>query len=144
MGRHLLMTTTAWPITGYCSGPKTFMQCSIYLNTFRENSIKIDWWFLHMQTTFTFLHLLINFQIYCSTEPVPDLCKDVDPENPLCQVLGRYSLRLDSQPGVLPRFNYIQPKVRAKLIFGKANPTQEGMFENCPSVAPDYLAPTDC
>ena len=22
--------------------------------------------------------------------------------------------------------------------------SQEGMFENCPSVAPDYLAPTDC
>ena len=28
-----------------------------------------------------------------------------------CQVLGKFSLRLDSQPGVLPRFNYVQPKV---------------------------------
>ena len=44
---------------------------------------------------------------------MPDLCTDVDPENPLCQVLGKYSLRLDSQPGVLPRFNYVQPKVRS-------------------------------
>merc|ERR1712130_669259 len=72
-----------------------------------------------------------NYRLaHYSTAPVPDLCKDVDPENPLCQVLGRFSLRLDSQPGVLPRFNYIEAK--------------EGMFENCPSLAPDYLAPTDC
>ena len=55
------------------------------------------------------------------------MCTQVDPENPLCQVpplppltplllsppqvLGKYSLRLDSQPGVLPRYNYLQPKV---------------------------------
>ena len=39
--------------------------------------------FLHKQITFTFLHLLINFQIYCSTAPVPDLCKEIDPENAL-------------------------------------------------------------
>ena len=30
-----------------------------------------------------------------------DICKD--PENPLCQVTGKYQLRLDSEPGVLPR-----------------------------------------
>merc|ERR1712212_794152 len=72
-----------------------------------------------------------NYRLaHYSTAPVPEICSDVDPENKLCQVLGKFSLRLDSQPGVLPRFNYIQPK--------------EGMFENCPSVAPDYLAPTDC
>ena len=31
--------------------------------------------------------------------------------SPPPQVLGKYSLRLDSQPGVLPRYNYVQPKV---------------------------------
>ncbi len=35
-------------------------------------------------------------------------CVEVDPENPLCQVLGKYSLRLDSQPGVPPRYNYVE------------------------------------
>jgi len=46
------------------------------------------------------------------------------------QVLGSYSLRLDSQPGQLPRYNYLTPK--------------EGMLERCPSQAPDYTAPRDC
>ena len=32
-----------------------------------------------------------------------DICKVSDPENPLCQVTGKYQLRLDSEPGVLPR-----------------------------------------
>ena len=52
-----------------------------------------------------------NNWVYCSTAPAPSLCTEVDPENPLCQVLGRHSLRLDSQPGALPRYNYVQPKV---------------------------------
>jgi len=65
-----------------------------------------------------------------STEPPPSICTDVDPENPLCQILGRYHLRLDTGPGVLPRYNYIQP--------------HKDMFEKCPSLAPEYLAPTQC
>jgi len=65
-----------------------------------------------------------------SSAPPPTMCSDVDPENPLCQVLGSYSLRLDSQPGQLPRYNYLTPK--------------EGMLERCPSQAPDYTAPRDC
>ena len=65
-----------------------------------------------------------------STDPPPAFCSNVDPENPLCQLLGHYQLRLDSQPGVLPRFNYIEAKPH--------------ILENCPSKAPDYLAPTDC
>ena len=59
----------------------------------------------------TFLHFSKNNRVSCSTAPAPDLCTEVDPENPLCQVLGRHSLRLDSQPGALPRYNYVQPKV---------------------------------
>ena len=35
--------------------------------------------------------------------PPPDLCLAADPSNPLCQLTGRYQLRLDSQPGVAPR-----------------------------------------
>merc|ERR1712080_441145 len=58
------------------------------------------------------------------------VCEEADPENPLCQVGGSYSLRLDSQPGVLPRYNYVE--------------LQPGILENCPSMAPDYIAPTDC
>jgi len=65
-----------------------------------------------------------------STEPPPAICTEVDPENPLCQVLGKYQLRLDSQPGVLPRYNYVQP--------------QPHILETCPSKAPDYVAPVDC
>ena len=65
-----------------------------------------------------------------TTQPPPDICTQVDPENPLCQVLGKYQLRLDSQPGVLPRYNYVQP--------------QPHILETCPSKAPDYVAPVDC
>ena len=65
-----------------------------------------------------------------TTQPPPDICTQVDPENPLCQVLGKYQLRLDSQPGVLPRYNYVQP--------------QPHILETCPSKAPDYVAPMDC
>ena len=31
------------------------------------------------------------------------VCAAADPDNPLCQLTGRYKLRLDSQPGVAPR-----------------------------------------
>jgi len=65
-----------------------------------------------------------------STQPPPEVCSAVDQDNPLCQVLGKYQLRLDSQPGVLPRYNYVQP--------------QPHLLERCPSKAPDYLAPVDC
>jgi len=70
-----------------------------------------------------------RLQLYSSAPP-PTLCSEVDPENPLCQVLGAHMLRLDSQPGALPRYNYLTP--------------QEGMLERCPSQAPDYSAPRDC
>lgn len=32
-----------------------------------------------------------------------DVCQQADPGNPLCQVSGKYKLRLDSRPGVPPR-----------------------------------------
>lgn len=60
----------------------------------------------------------------------PDVCVQWDPENPLCQVLGKYKLRLDSQPGQLPRYNYVD--------------LHSGFGNNCPALAPDYVAPQDC
>ena len=71
-----------------------------------------------------------KLDIYEDPELRPDMCKEVDPENPTCQLLGPYSLRLDSQPGVLPRYNYV--------------PISDQMFSHCPSMAPDYLAPHEC
>jgi len=71
-----------------------------------------------------------KLNIYQDPELRPDICKEVDPENPNCQLVGKYSLRLDSQPGVLPRYNYVEPA--------------DDIFESCPSMAPDYLAPQDC
>jgi len=63
-----------------------------------------------------------------SNEPKPAFCSEV--ENPLCQLTGKYQLRLDSQPGVPPRYNYV--------------PVSPGLLESCPSKAPNYLAPQDC
>ncbi len=72
-----------------------------------------------------------KLKLYQDPELRPDICKEMDPENPLCQITGRYSLRLDSEPGVLPRYNYI--------------PVDDiGDFGSCPSMAPDYLAPHGC
>ena len=45
--------------------------------------------------------VLLSLKLFkCLTS---DICKVSDPENPLCQVTGKYQLRLDSEPGVLPR-----------------------------------------
>ena len=71
-----------------------------------------------------------RMKIYEENFERPPQCVEVDPENPLCQVLGKYSLRLDSQPGVPPRYNYAD----FHPDFG----------QDCPSLAPDYLAPIDC
>ena len=65
-----------------------------------------------------------------TTSNRPKICKQRDPENPLCQITGDYKLRLDSQPGVLPRYNYVS----LYSDFGS----------QCPSQAPDYLAPSNC
>jgi len=73
---------------------------------------------------------MYKLNIYQDPELRPEFCKKNDPENPNCQVLGKYTLRLDSSPGVLPRYNYV--------------PMVDHMFERCPSMAPDYLAPPDC
>ena len=52
-----------------------------------------------------FIHenFFYRLQIYEKDFQRPDICAQWDPENPLCQILGKYKLRLDSQPGVLPR-----------------------------------------
>ena len=65
-----------------------------------------------------------------TTQNRPEICRQRDPENPLCQVLGDYALRLDSQPGVLPRYNYVS----LYPDFGS----------QCPSQAPNYTAPNFC
>ena len=64
------------------------------------------------------------------TDIRPDECKNADPENPLCQVLGKFKLRLDDRPGMGPRFNY-------KEVY-------EHFGEKCPSQAPDYIHPGEC
>jgi len=71
-----------------------------------------------------------RLNIYQDPRDRPQVCFKSDPSNPNCQVLGRYSLRLDSEPGVLPRYNYV--------------PIVDGMFETCPSQGPDYIAPQNC
>lgn len=71
-----------------------------------------------------------RLKIYEKNFTRPEICIQWDPENPLCQMLGKYQLRLDTQPGQLPRFNYVE------LYSGFAN--------ECPSVAPDYFYPENC
>ena len=40
-----------------------------------------------------------RLKIYEENFERPEVCIEWDPENPLCQVLGKYKLRLDTQPG---------------------------------------------
>ena len=60
----------------------------------------------------------------------PQACVEADPENPLCQLVGDFSLRIDAMPGVLPRYNYVE--------------LHEHFAEHCPSKAPDYVQPDSC
>ena len=53
----------------------------------------------------------------------PDICKEVDPELPYCQVYGRYRLKLHGLGTITPYNN---------------------MFESCPSVPPLYVIPPGC
>ena len=73
---------------------------------------------------------MYRLNIYENDFDLPEDCKKWDPENPLCQVLGKYKLRLDSQPGQLPRYNYVDP--------------YPGFANNCPTIAPDYIYPENC
>ena len=73
---------------------------------------------------------MYRLNIYENDFDLPEDCKKWDPENPLCQVLGKYNLRLDSQPGQLPRYNYVDP--------------YPGFANNCPTIAPDYIYPENC
>ena len=56
--------------------------------------------------------------------------ENIDPENPLCQVLGKFKLRLDDRPGTRPRFNQME--------------VYECFGENCPSQAPEYAHQEEC
>jgi len=53
----------------------------------------------------------------------PEICKTVDPHNPLCQMMGDYSMILD-------KWNSIEPHAH--------------MMETCPSQGPDYKRPPSC
>eukprot|EP01084_Bolivina_argentea_P006551 12433_1 len=57
------------------------------------------------------------------TNERPNICKEADPNNPLCQLMGEYSL-------ILEKWNTITP--------------HKHMAETCPSEAPDYNRPPDC
>eukprot|EP00483_Globobulimina_turgida_P007733 UN07748 len=52
----------------------------------------------------------------------PSICKEADPNNPLCQLMGTYSVVLD-------KWNTIEPHAH--------------MAETCPSHPPNYERPTD-
>ena len=53
----------------------------------------------------------------------PDICKTADPDNPLCQMMGDYSLILDKWNTIVPH---------------------KHMMEKCPSIPPDYKRPANC
>ena len=80
----------------------------------------------------TGIHDLYRLDIYDKNtkQNRPEICKQRDPDNPLCQVLGKYSLRLDSQPGIPPLFNYL--------------PVYPNFAANCPTRPPEYKTPPDC
>jgi len=71
-----------------------------------------------------------RLNIYEDNFERPEVCSKWDPDNPLCQVLGKYQLRLDSQPGILPRYNYAK--------------TYPGFGNACPAQAPEYIYPEGC
>jgi len=53
-----------------------------------------------------------------------------DPENPICQLLGDYTLRLDVGPGPEVHYNKVQ--------------ISSHMCEHCPSQNPTYHQEDDC
>ena len=78
-------------------------QCAVDFD-FSRVLWKINKWiFCCLKTLFFYKNFFYRLQIYEKDFQRPDICAQWDPENPLCQILGKYKLRLDSQPGVLPR-----------------------------------------
>ena len=57
------------------------------------------------------------------TQDRPEICKEADPNNPFCQLMGKYTL-------ILEKWNTIVPHAH--------------MAETCPSEAPDYNRPPNC
>jgi len=53
----------------------------------------------------------------------PAVCQNADPDQPYCQILGKYRM-------IHPGYSTIKP-------YGS-------MAEHCPSVAPDYIRPDGC
>lgn len=57
----------------------------------------------------------------------PAVCVEADPDNELCQLSGKYSMKLRTP---MYYFNQYEPHAH--------------MAEKCPSLAPDYIKPKDC
>jgi len=57
----------------------------------------------------------------------PDVCKVADPDNELCQLSGKWSLKL-----------------RTPMYWFNERPLVAHMAERCPSMAPHYERPADC
>lgn len=60
----------------------------------------------------------------------PKACQEADPENPLCQLRGEYSLRLDVGPGPESHYNNV--------------PLHPHAAEKCPSLSPLYHQSPSC
>ena len=62
--------------------------------------------------------------VFDAPENRPDMCKRADPDNPVCQLMGRYTLHLG------PYYN--------------SRPMTRHMAESCPSKPPLYHRPPGC
>ena len=54
----------------------------------------------------------------------PKICRDADPSNPLCQMMGEWTLTL-------------HPDLNSRPIYAN-------MSNHCPSMGPDYVYPDNC
>jgi hypothetical protein len=64
-----------------------------------------------------------SMKVYDASYVLPESCKEADPSNPVCQILGEYTLVLD-------HYNSKAPYAH--------------MAEKCPGVAPNYTRPDTC
>merc|ERR1712029_845980 len=107
---HIVPEKDAWKYHTHRNG-KNFTSDVSICNVFVCKVWKSAGVFQGMEDTFSCGEFSVNdnyrLNLYEDNFKRPDVCAQWDPDNPLCQVLGKYQLRLDSQPGVLPRYNYL-------------------------------------
>jgi len=65
-----------------------------------------------------------SMNLLTTPSTLPSQCKAADPNNPLCQLEGKYTLELGTAYGSRPLYAH--------------------MDESCPSLAPDYSRPAGC